>query len=67
MLVRCKECSKQVSNKAPNCLHCGAPLNKKVEHSHGGAFNADDPVHLIGCSLAILVLVAVIITGLKGF
>lgn len=26
-LIRCPECSKEVSDKAPNCPHCGLPLN----------------------------------------
>ena len=67
MLIRCSECKKEVSDKAPNCLNCGAPLSQKVQQSHGGAFNADDPVHLIGCAFAILILVGSIVMGLRGF
>lgn len=27
MLIRCPECGKEVSDKAPACIHCGFPLN----------------------------------------
>ena len=27
MLIRCPECGKDVSDKAPACIHCGFPLN----------------------------------------
>lgn len=26
MLIKCPECGKDVSDKAPNCIHCGFPL-----------------------------------------
>ena len=67
MLVRCKECGKEVSDKAPNCLNCGNPLTQNVQQSHGGAFNLDDPVHALGCFFAVLFLIGVILTGLGVF
>ena len=27
-LIRCPECGKEVSDKAPACVHCGYPLQK---------------------------------------
>ena len=27
MLIKCPECGKEVSDKAPACIHCGFPLN----------------------------------------
>ena len=27
MLIKCPECGKDVSDKAPACIHCGFPLN----------------------------------------
>ena len=26
-LIKCPECGKEVSDKAPACIHCGFPLN----------------------------------------
>ena len=28
-LVKCPECGQMVSDKSPNCIHCGAPIEKK--------------------------------------
>jgi len=30
-LIKCPECGKEISDKAPKCIHCGYPLNKKEE------------------------------------
>ena len=32
-LVKCKECGKEVSNKAEICVECGFPLSKKKKNS----------------------------------
>jgi len=32
-LVKCKECGKEVSNKAEVCVECGFPLSKKKKNS----------------------------------
>lgn len=29
-LIRCPECGKEISNKAPQCIHCGFPINNKI-------------------------------------
>lgn len=29
MLIKCPECNKEVSNKAPYCIHCGYPLQEE--------------------------------------
>ena len=26
-LIKCPECGKEISDKAPACIHCGYPLN----------------------------------------
>ena len=26
-LIKCKECGKEISDKATNCIHCGCPVN----------------------------------------
>lgn len=30
-LINCPECGQSVSDKAPTCPHCGAPINMKVD------------------------------------
>lgn len=32
MLIKCKECELQVSDKAISCPHCGYPINSKITH-----------------------------------
>lgn len=32
-LIRCPECGKEISDKAPACIHCGHPTHKKEEHT----------------------------------
>ncbi len=27
-LIKCSECGKEISDKAPNCVHCGCPIEK---------------------------------------
>lgn len=29
-IIRCKECGKDVSDKAKSCPHCGAPVDTRV-------------------------------------
>jgi hypothetical protein len=30
MLIQCQECKKEVSDYAPSCVHCGAPLKESA-------------------------------------
>ena len=30
-LIKCPECGKEISDKAPACIHCGCPLSTKKE------------------------------------
>ena len=30
MLIKCPECGKEVSDKAPQCIHCGYPLSEFI-------------------------------------
>lgn len=32
-LINCPECGKEISNKAPACIHCGLPLNEYVQET----------------------------------
>lgn len=29
-LIKCKECGKEISDKAKTCINCGCPLNEKI-------------------------------------
>ena len=33
-LIKCPECGKEVSDKAPTCIHCGYPLSTQKESSY---------------------------------
>ena len=33
MLIKCKECQGQVSDKAPICPHCGIPIGKRRNYA----------------------------------
>ena len=28
-LIKCKECGKEISDKATTCIHCGCPINSQ--------------------------------------
>ena len=30
-LINCPECGKQISDKAPHCIHCGYPLGAEIQ------------------------------------
>lgn len=30
-LIKCKECNKEISDKATTCIHCGCPIEKEIE------------------------------------
>lgn len=32
-LIKCKECGKEVSDKATKCIHCGAPIESEVKNT----------------------------------
>jgi uncharacterized membrane protein YvbJ len=35
-LIKCPECSKEVSDKAPSCPHCGSPIAAAREQNETG-------------------------------
>lgn len=35
-LIKCPECSKEVSNKAPSCPHCGTPIAAASDQTETG-------------------------------
>lgn len=32
-LIRCPECGKEISDKAPQCIHCGFQINNKIKRN----------------------------------
>lgn len=34
-LIRCPECGKEISDRAPACIHCGFPLDSIQEQQSG--------------------------------
>ena len=55
VLIQCYECSREISDKAPNCPHCGAPSVYVVVGSQGPteptARNLDDLIEQGGTFL----------------
>jgi len=33
MLIKCKECGKEISDKAKSCIYCGYPIEKNIQLS----------------------------------
>lgn len=62
-LIKCSECGKEVSNKASQCIGCGAPIegthatNPKPDVATAATPKKEDPKS-IGCALIIMVAIA---------
>jgi len=52
-LRTCPACSRDVSNRAPACPHCGEPF--KLAAAAAGGINMRDPVHVAGVIIAAIV------------
>ena len=63
-LIDCHECSKGISDKAPNCPHCGAPNIYVVEGSEGPSSNSMKVLmkNLLKGVVALTVLAGILIT-----
>jgi uncharacterized paraquat-inducible protein A len=61
-LIRCPECETQVSDAAAACPQCGHPLKA----TPAGGINMNDPVHLIGIAVAVLIIVWVTLATLNA-
>jgi hypothetical protein len=56
-LIQCSDCDSDISDRAPSCIHCGAPAAKgsaKLPGTTAYRFNA---VHLMGGMLCLLLVV----------
>lgn len=40
MLINCPECGREISDRSPQCIHCGFPLNHQPEYSSSNDVNA---------------------------
>ncbi len=67
-IIDCHECSKGISDKAPNCPHCGAPNIYVVEGSEGPSSNSMKVLmkNLLKGVIALTVLAVILIT-VDGF
>lgn len=59
-LITCPECQKQISDKAPACLHCGAPLETTsatpIVKASGGGMGLGAKLALGGLALFVAFL-----------
>ncbi len=68
-LIKCPECGKEISDKAPKCIHCGYPLKKepkkeeKVEPKPKQTKKAE-PENLDGLTSAWLIIATLICFGI---
>lgn len=58
-LIECSICGEKIAESAAYCPHCGAVINKKMTKA-SGAINLNDPIHIVGIILAILIIVGII-------
>jgi len=74
-LVRCPDCSKEVSDQAPACIHCGRPLKQTTQPGSAKAveegvqrsrfrYDAGTAIGTVGVILGIIVLFSDPVTGL---
>ncbi len=49
-LIKCKECEKEISDKAPKCVYCGCPIIKEYRQ------NNNLHIWLIVCSIIFLIM-----------
>ena len=61
-LTNCPVCKKQVSTEAVTCPHCGQVLHPSKSEN---AFNLNDPVHVVGAIVALIILFIVIAYALS--
>ena len=67
-LARCANCNAQISTKAMNCLHCGAPIQPNQSKRWrtrmiAPAFGSRTKLGLVIASLAIVFMVLVLMFG----
>ena len=61
MLIACKECGKEISDKAKVCPHCGCPVKRKGK----GFAIAGLVLGIIACVYSVPVLMMSVITMLR--
>ena len=48
-MIKCRECEREISNKAEKCPHCGFPLSKKSKENK--------KTNVLGTVLGIIILI----------
>ena len=62
-LINCPECSKEISDKAPACIHCGYPLKTRASKDIGSLLKGI-PAQLKSKPAIVFSLVAIIVVAL---
>jgi len=67
-LITCKDCNKEISDKADSCVHCGCPTERTMQKREQSKFRKTSLILLV-FALIIVVLVVLFIFGLwnNGF
>jgi ribosomal protein L37E len=61
-LINCKECGKQVSDKAESCPHCGAPM-KSPANSNNKSQQTDTKAAQTGCIGCLSIIIFLFLLG----
>ncbi len=64
-LIRCKECKKEISNKAEMCPHCGYKYISN-SNTYSNRIKTGSIVSLIACSIIVLLLIGLIAMSSTG-
>ena len=54
-LIPCPSCGTEISSDAVSCPKCGHPMKPPTPAKPPG-INLSDPVHLVGCAVAVIFL-----------
>lgn len=66
-LIACRECGKEISDQAPACPHCGAPVAKAATNKYGApGVRSKNSLWPAVVSLSILAVIAVSCSKLGG-
>lgn len=56
-LIDCKECGKEISDKAKSCIHCGAPIESDRDKNLKGKANTKQKKKELGLGKIILIII----------
>lgn len=55
-MIYCKECGKEISDKAEKCPHCGFPMNPPIQNNYQTATQNNQKIKNSGLGVASLIL-----------